>query len=277
MAYSVALAGGGGRTAWALGVLSELGLLAPHEWAGVSAGAAMAVFAATGRLDETMAYFLARAAENRGNVHWTGPLRGRPMFPHEPMYRATVEHALADGGFERLRAGPPVRVLLSWIEPGEPRLRRAGGALRAYNQRKRAGVIHAPDDSPRGFGWSVFTASESPDPQTVVDRIIDTSATWPVTRLRKHEGRTYVDGGLVENVPVRALSPAAQAGRVLVLLSRPTPTPPATATRLYLAPETPVPLPKWDYASPDKLEATFEQGRAAGRAERARVEDFLAR
>lgn len=274
--YSAVLAGGGGRTTWGLGLLEELDLLRPVEWAGVSAGAAMALFAASGRMDAAMRFFAEAAERNKRNVHWTAPLRRRPMFPHNEMYRATVHHALSDGGFEALQTAPPVRMLLAWLEAGEPKFRRAASALRDYNRRKKAGAIHGPEQAPTGFGWRVFTAQDAESEQEVVDRVIDTSATWPVTPLRKEEGRTYVDGGLVENVPVRALSAEAQAGKVIVLLSRPTPTPPATDTRLYLAPETPVPLPKWDYSSPDKLEATYEQGHAAGRRLRGEVERFLA-
>ncbi len=273
--YSVVLAGGGGRTVWGLSLLRELGLMHPMEWAGVSAGAAMAVFAASGRVDAAMDYFLDASARNGRNVHWGAWARGGRLFPHEPMYRATLAHALADGGFETLKQAPPVRLILAWIEPGHPKVRRAAAALRDYGRRKKAGIIHGPDQPLPGLGWQTWTCQDAADAGEVVDRIIDTSATWPVTRLRAAEGRTYVDGGLVENVPVRALSPAAQAGKVIVLLSRPTPTPPPSATRLYLAPDRPVSLPKWDYASPDKLRATEAQGRAAAQRHRAAIEAFL--
>ncbi|MCA9543894.1 MAG: patatin-like phospholipase family protein, partial [Myxococcales bacterium] len=249
--YSIVLAGGGGRTVWGLSLLRELDLLQPQEWAGVSAGAAMAVFAASGRAEAVMDFFLAAAERNHANVHWGAWARGGRLFPHEGIYRATLAHALAEGGFQALQQAPPVRVLLAWMEPGHPKVRRAAAALREYGQRKKAGIIHGPDAPPLGLGYEVFTCQDAADAGEVVDRIIDTSATWPVTRLRKADGGTYVDGGLVENVPVRALSPAAQAGKVIVLLSRPTPTPPPSATRLYLAPQGPLPLPKWDYTSPD--------------------------
>jgi predicted acylesterase/phospholipase RssA len=278
VSLAVVLAGGGCRTAWSVGVVEELRdqLPEPDEWAGVSAGACMAVGLAARATAPMMACFLARAAANRRNVY---PERlGRaPVFPHEEIYRATVAAGLADGGLERLLAAGPVRILLAYTTPGARFVRSLVGALRDYRARKRAAILHGPEDAPPGFALEVVTAQALGSAAAIEDAVLASSATPLVTRLPRTGGRTYVDGGFVENIPLRALSPAAQAGRVLVLLTRPAEAAsvPASHDRLYLAPEHPVRIAKWDYTSPEKIEATYESGRRAGRELRTRILGWL--
>lgn len=278
MSLSVVLAGGGCRTAWSVGVIEELRreLPEPREWAGVSAGACMSVALAARATEAMMARFLALAAANRRIVYPERIGRGG-VFPHEPIYRATVACGLDDDGITRLRAAGPVRILLAATIPGARLVPSLWGALREYQARKRAGVVHGPDECPPGFALEVVTAQELGTPEAIVDAVLASSATPLVTRLPRSDGRTYVDGGFIENVPLRALSNDARRGRVLVLLTRPArgDVMPATKDRLYLAPEADVPVAKWDYTSPDRIAATFEAGRAVGRRERERVLRWL--
>jgi predicted acylesterase/phospholipase RssA len=278
VSFSVVLAGGGCRTAWSVGVLEELRdvLPEPREWAGVSAGACMAVGLAARSTSPMMACFLAHAAANRRNVY---PERlGRaPVFPHEAIYRATVAAGLAGGGLERLRAAGAVRILLAHTLPGARFLPTFWGAMRGYRARKRAAILHGPEAATPGLALEVVTAQALDSAAAITDAVLASSATPLVTRLPRRDGRTYVDGGFVENVPVRALSAGAQAGRALVLLTRPAAAAslPGSAARLYLAPEVDVPIAKWDYTSPERLEATFAAGRRAARRLRPRVLAWL--
>jgi predicted acylesterase/phospholipase RssA len=269
---AVVLAGGGCRTAWSVGVLDELRdqLPEPVEWAGVSAGACMAVALAARSTVPMMERFLARAASNPRNVYLERFGRGA-MFPHEDIYRDTVACGLDDAGMARLRAAGPVRILLAATVPGARFVPSLLGALRDYRARKRAGILHGPDAAPPGLALEVVTAQELPSAAAVIDKVLASSATPLVTRLPRDGGRTYLDAGFVENVPVRALSMGA--ARVLVLLTRPMPpgSLPAASDRLYLAPDADVPIAKWDYTSPAKLEATYEAGRRAARTQRDRI------
>jgi hypothetical protein len=272
--FSVVLAGGGCRTAWSVGLLDELrdALPDPREWAGVSAGACMAVALAARSTAPMMERFLALAAQNRRNVYPERLGRGA-VFPHETIYRATVACGLDDAGLARLAQAGPVRILLAHAETGPRFAPHLVRALRDYRARKRAGVLHGPDAAPRGFQLEVVTAQQLGSAAAIEDAVLASSATPLVTRLPRVGTRTYVDGGFIENVPVRALSPAARAGRVLVLLTRPAPLGqlPSTADRLYLAPAGDVPIAKWDYTSPEKLEATYDAGRRAARGWRERL------
>lgn len=279
MSFAVVLAGGGCRTAWSVGVVDELrdALPEPDEWAGVSAGACMAIALAARATTPMMERFLALAAANRRNVYPERIGRGG-VFPHEAIYRATVVCGLDGDGLQRLHGAGPVRILLAATTPGAPVVPTLWSALRDYRARKRGGALHGPDETPAGIALEVVTAQELGSAAEIVDAVLASSATPLVTRLPRREGRTYVDGGFVENVPVRALSAAARAGRVLVLLTRPAPAAalPATGDRLYLAPDTDVPIAKWDYTSPARLEATYAAGRVAGRGARERVLRWLA-
>jgi len=250
----------------------------PDEIAGVSAGAAVAVIAAAGRSAETFVHFRDAVSRNEANFHPRRWLQGERAFPHEEMYRDALEHALANGGFERLQSSLVVRILQTSVQHGEPALRTVIRALRIYNKRKAAGKVHAPDGAPPGMSWRVFPARDATRPDELIDAVITSSATWPVTRIPTHNGRVWVDGGLVDNVPIRALSPKGRAGPVLVLLTRQYDSErlPQGNGRLYLAPVDPVPVQKWDYTRADLLTATFEMGRRDGRAARGAVESLLA-
>jgi hypothetical protein len=171
-----------------------------------------------------------------------------------------------------------LRILQAYIEAGQPRYVTAARALWAYRQQKRRGDLHGADTPPRGLGWLAVTAQDLASPDLLIEAILASSASPPITRSVEKAGHLLVDGGLVDNVPVRALSPASQAGRVLVLLTRyqraghePIVH---TADRLYLAPSRPTPVAKFDYTSPHLLRATFELGLSDGARWHELVQSF---
>ena len=250
------------------------------EWAGVSAGAAMAMLFRTGEASESVAFFEGLTGANPKNVYPLRLLRGQRPFPHEPMYRAALAHNLRGDAFRALQRGAPLRILQAYIEAGAPRYRTALRGLGAYRQQKRRGDLHGAELPPPGIGWRVVTAQELPSPAALIDAIVASSASPPITRVFEDGARTLVDGGLVDNVPLRALSRPARAGRVLTLLTRYQDFGGAPAVhsddRLYLAPSKPTPVAKFDYTNPRALRATFELGLADGDRWREVLRRFLA-
>lgn len=274
---SVVFAGGGCRTFWALGAYTTLAdLVAPREFAGVSAGAAMALVAATGLEEALVQAFCARTAANPRNVYPERLLLGRPLFPQEAMYRATILELLGDAGVERLARAPHVRILQAYVEPGRPVLRTVASAYWAYASRRRRGLLHGPELPHPGIVAEVDTAHEATSVDDLADKVLRSSASPPVTKVQRVSGRTYFDGSLVDAVPVRALSESARAGKVLVFLNRPHASEPAADGLRYIAPPQPVPIHKWDYASPAKVRLAFDTGRRDGEALRGEVARFLA-
>jgi len=276
---SVVFAGGGCRAFWSLGVWHALSDDCPEirEWAGVSAGSAMAIASATGSAEEVVEEFCRRTAANARNLYPTRALRGQRMFPHEAIYRATIATMLTPDRWHTLMAAGPVRILHAYIEPGRSVPRTVFGALMAYRRRRKLGGVHGPETPYPGVSEEVAIAQEASAPDEVIDHVLSSSASPPVTATPRRDGRVYFDGSLVDNVPLRALSNDAQRDRVLILLTRPASPAdrPDSPTRLYLAPNAPVPIHKWDYASPDRVRRTFELGLADGRHYRDRVQRFL--
>jgi predicted acylesterase/phospholipase RssA len=105
---------------------------------------------------------------------------------------------------------------------------------------------------------------ECATPSVLVDLILGSSCTPPMTALQTWRGRHVLDGGVVDNVPVCALAPAA--GETLVLLSRRYPQLPRVTGRTYVMPSADVPVDAWDYTSPARLQAAFDLGRRDGAA-----------
>ena len=268
MFESAVFAGGGNRCFWQAGFWAEAAPaleLSPRVVAGVSAGATIASIALAGRTDETLRWFKAATAQNPRNFYPWNPLRGRPLFPHYAMYRAAILHALDPAAIGALHGGPDVRVLLArpprWAGP---RLAVAFG-FGLYEIEKRVlAPVHPTWGVRAGFDAEVVSVRDCATPDDLADLLIASSCTPPFTPVQLRGGRPALDGGLVDNVPVAALD--AAPGPTLVLLTRRY-DPLRLASipgRTYVQPSDALPVSKWDYTSPDHIQATFDLGRRDG-------------
>jgi predicted acylesterase/phospholipase RssA len=281
--FSIVFAGGGGKTLWGMGVLDSLHDLVPpvDHWSGVSAGAAMALIQVSARIEASLAHVVASARANPRNFYPARVLGGGPVFPHERLFRDSLAFMLADGGFERIKAGAPVHILLSYLTGGRSELRFGIQAARAFVRRDRIGRLHGPANPPAGMGWHVVRSTDAASPEQLIEWVMMSANTPGLSPVVRIDGRRYIDGALIDNVPVRALPSEAKRGRVLVLLSGPKkvarrPLRMAEGgTILYLGPLDDPPARTWDYASGDALAATIEAGRREGEALRRRVVELL--
>ena len=276
----VVFAGGGCRAFWALGVYEHLRTALPpvDEWAGVSAGSAMALAAALDSSQQVVDEFCTRAEQNPANFHWREAVALRRPFPQEGIYRDTILSVLTPRLHTSLESCAPIRVLSA--EVGGPyRTYRALSAWRAYLRRRKQGALHGPESLPVGVYATIKTAQELPDRYAVADAILESSASPPITRAQVGARGTIYDGCLVDNVPVRALqSVDTKEGandRVLVLLNRPMADMPQRGSRLYLAPSQAVPVKKWDYTNPEAVHRTVAQGYEDAEAYMPLVRDWL--
>ncbi len=278
---AVVLSGGGCRTFWSLGALQRIMPALPPvtEWAGVSAGSAMAVALASGRARETLDYFCARTAANSSNVYPLNAFGSRPVFPHEEMYRSTILHALSSGGFEALKSAAPLRILLAHFAEGAAPIRTVFGAAMAYRRRKKRRILHGPDRPHPGLGVQVATAQDCGSGEEVCDLVMASSCTPPITRVQTIDGRKYADGALVDHAPVRALSAPALRGKMLVFSTHcfPRHALPVVKNRLYLAPSRPIPISMWDYSSPGRVRQSFDLGFEDASQYLRPLEDLLGR
>jgi predicted acylesterase/phospholipase RssA len=268
---SVVLAGGGSRTFWHAGFWSAAAAplgLRPAQIAAVSAGAAMACAIVGDRIDEALRRFQEATRTNSRNAYWGNVLGSEPVFPHERMYRRAIPDLIDAPTLARIHAGPDVRVLLAhtppWLGP------RSGAlvAAAAYNlDRRLRGSVHPRLPRWLGFSPEVVSVRECATPEVLADLILGSSCTPPMTALQRWRGRHVLDGGVVDNVPVCALSDGQAAhGQTLVLLSRRYPRLPVVAGRTYVMPSEEVPITAWDYTNPAGLQAVFDLGRRDGDA-----------
>jgi predicted acylesterase/phospholipase RssA len=288
---SMVLAGGGCRAFWTLGMLDvllpELGPV--REFSAVSASSAMVLCNLSGTAEEVITRFERLTAENRKNVYPEHLFTREPLFPHERMYRSAIVGVWDEAAMARIRDASPVRILQAFVEPGRPVWPTIFGAVRAYSRaknKKNGGGLQRSDTPPKGIGWTVTVAQdivrEIGTPDALADEVLMSSASPPITQVWRRDGRTYVDGGAVDNVPLRALTSEAQAGRVLTLLTRfnergaerPLVD---TPDRLIIGPSRPTPVDKFDYTQPELIRETFELGREDARRCGERIVTFARR
>jgi predicted acylesterase/phospholipase RssA len=284
--FSVVLSGGGCKSFWSVGALDVLEQEIPpiDHWAGVSAGAAMAVSRVAGRFEHSFSRFLELVQINRRNFYPARALRRQRPFPHEFIYRDAVRHLLHGEGFEKVRVGAPVHILLSYVDAGHPFVPTTWNAVQAFLDRRLRHVLHGPDELPPGIGTEVVCSREARDVEQLVDWTLMSSTIPPITPIHRKAGRRYLDGGLIDNVPIRALPAEARGAgsKILCLVSHRVPVPraprrtPEGAEVLYLSALDDLPVRVWDYTSPERVHAAIELGRRDAATLRDRVSRFVA-
>jgi predicted acylesterase/phospholipase RssA len=271
---AVVFAGGGCRCAWQVGFWDTAApslQLRPVRIGAVSAGAAMAVTLFAGVARETMTAFKERVARNERNAYPANLLSNAPVFPHERIYRETLLEHLDAAAVERLHRGPEIRVLMArapwWLGPWSG----VAAALIAYEIEQLLPTRVHPFLGRRiGFAPEVASTHDCRTPQEVVDLVLHSSCTPPFTPAYSRDGRPVLDGGLIDGVPVEAVASASAStsdeGSTLVLLTKHYPQEiiPQVAGRTYVGPSEPIGVHKWDYTSPEGVQAAFDLGRRDG-------------
>jgi predicted acylesterase/phospholipase RssA len=280
---AITLAGGGNRAFYQLGLLEPWWpQLAPRvgSLAACSAGACTALLLLTGRAAPAFEYWHQRRAHVRKNLEWWRLFRGERPAPHYPIYRDTLHFALADGGFERLRAMPfPIKVLVAVPPHGLPVPLAVPIGLTAYSIERwlNPGRLHPGIGRRLGFEPWAIDLRECDSIDEMVAVVLASSATPPFTPVGSLGGRAVLDGGLVDNAPAFVAEGSAEIRRHLVVLTRPYP---ATSVgrqrgRWYLCPSRPVPADRWDYTRPERITQTIALGADDARARRADFETWL--
>ena len=265
---SVVFAGGGNRCIWQAGfwkvVAPALGLQ-PNVVVGVSAGAHTACVIFAGRSLFGREYLEKLTANNRSNFRFSNLPKGKHLFPHFEMYRRAILTIFDEEAFNRLKRGPEVRVLLA----RPPRWAGSFGGVvlgfLSYAFEKRVTApLHPRLPRALGFRPEVVPVSECRNPEEFADLILASSCTPPLLPSMRWDGRTVLDGGLVDNVPVSAVHPWEKPTLILLTRRYAPDKLKGHHGRTYVQPSIPVPVSKWDYTDPKGLEATFDLGRRDG-------------
>ena len=228
----------------------------------VSAGAAMACLARSGRTHAGMSVFKRLFKHNPRNIYPGNLLRGKPIFPQYRMLTQGLREILDDSATAVLKRSAEIRVLLA----RPPRFLPAGIAaivgMGVYTAEKKARrPVHPKWAARIGFRPQTVAVQSCEDAATLVALILQSSCTPPVVPVQYRKGKAVLDGGVIDNVPVMTV--AGVPGPVLVLLTRrygPDRFP--TGGRChYLQPSRTPPISRWDYTDPHGLQQTFDLGR----------------
>jgi len=270
---ALVLAGGGNRCIWQAGFWESAGpaLGTPQVVAGVSAGACMACAIFAGRARGSLEYMLRQAARLDKNLYWRNLWRPEPLLPHFKVYRQGLLEILDQEALARLRQGPEVRILLArppaWAGA-------VGGTLLGFAcyflEKHLKRPLHPTWSQRLGFRPVVVRADECRDGRELARLILASSSTPPIVPVQRWGGRPALDGGLVDNVPLLALKPQERPALVLLTRRHPPGLLQGHPGLTYVQPSRPIPVAKWDYTSPERLQAAFDLGRRDG-------EEFLRR
>ena len=265
---AVVFAGGGCRCFWQAGFWEEaapaLGLR-PRVVGAVSAGAAMACMVLSGATADGVAYFKQRVAANRRNAYPLNALARRPVFPHPRIYRDTITGTVDASRLEHLRTGPDIRVLIAlvprWLGP------RSGYVLGFLAYQAEAFIPQGPHAAlgrRAGFVPEVVSVRDCRTPDELADLILHSSCTPPITPVYRRGTRGVLDGGLIDSAPIETIP--APAPPMLVLLTKQYPPAliPRVPDRQYVQPSEPIPIHRWDYTNPERVQATYDLGRRDG-------------
>lgn len=279
---AITFAGGGNRAFYQLGLMNRWAdRLLPRTGAVVacSAGACVITTLLAGRAVEAGVFWRARREGITRNLDWRRVLRGESLAPHGSIYRDTLLHTFAEGGFERVRAQPfPIHVLAAAFPSLLPTWVAVALGISVYSLEKALrGRVHPEWTRRLGFTPVLVDARECEDAEELTALILASSATPPFTPVGRFRGQALLDGGMVDNVPAFVADDLPGIRRNLVLLTRP--YPPALlgrqGNRLYVAPSEPTPITRWDYTAPDRLEATIAMGEREATGKWEEVAEFL--
>lgn len=263
---SVVFAGGGGRCIWQVGfwdrAASEL-KLKPEIVAGVSAGAAMALTAITGQSGPALKLFKEATTRNRKNFYPGNIFSSQPVFPHYDIYRNAIIEIIDEKTLKKIQKGPEIRVLVShppfYLGP------RSGtfiGLMSYAIEKAVKQPVHPQLASKLGYKSSVVKLNECSSAEEIAHIILCSSCTPPFVPIMKLEGKTALDGGIIDNVPVKALQGDEEKGNTLILMSKTYKKGriPEIPGRLYLEPSRTPEIYKWDYTNPHLLQKAYEEG-----------------
>lgn len=285
--FSIVMSGGGCKVFWATGMLELLRELLPpvDAWAGVSAGAGFALAHATGSTAAAFEPFIAATEANERNFYLRRALQRQRVCPHDNMYRAAMTEVFGGRDLSELKEHAPVYMFLSYIEEHERFVPASVNALQSFISRRRNHIYHGPSHLPPGFGIEVVSSHEAEDLQTLLDWTLMSSTIPPFTPIQRRAGRRYLDAGLIDNIPIRALPESARAkgSKILCLVSHHIPIPPHVsrwtegAEVMYLAAREPLPIRVWDYTYPEGVRAAIALGQKDAEFYREQLRSFVGR
>jgi len=277
----LALSGGGCKAFFGLGVgcvLQEAGIPI-DELAGTSAGSAMALTLMSGSAEKVLRYFYAITLRNKSNFHFSRLFRGRRPFPHEGMYRRAITTYMDYEKLRKSRTRVSINALLLPPEKYPPeenwkRLQLYSRMVRAFREeivQAKRGMFYpvlAKAAIEAELEEVVFHNEDFTSPQRAEDIILASSSVPPLVSFQRIDGNYYLDGGILNNLPILHLEKSDLIVAVyyekLTRLHAELTGIEEGRTIIYVHPDENLPITTWDYANPNGILQAYEMGRRAG-------------
>ena len=262
----VSFSGGGTRCFWHGGFLSVVGPaihLRPKRIAAVSGGALSACAFVSGTEEKLYEVMGSALAQRESNVSSWDEIAQDGFTPHQRMYREIVEEVLDAEAARRVAEGPKLQVQLAHPPlTALPKLSTLPMMVAYQIDLAIRSSPHVLSSEAVGANQVLVDANAAARDGKLVDLVCNAAVIPPVFNVQNWEGRPVVDGGMASKAPL----PDPDRGRTLMLLTRRFRNLPRESDHLYVQPSESVPADKIDFTSREKIERTWEAGRADGHA-----------
>lgn len=261
--------GGGNRCYWQGGfweIIAPALSLRPERVVGVSGGAFAASYALLGIGDEVRAKVVEGCRLGLPDFDRAALKRREHPFPVARLYRQLIDETLTPENFERIRAITDLRVMVAYPPSWLPAAVAAGVGLAGYQlEKKLFRPVHPRFGRAAGFHAAYLAVRDMADAHEWADAVYASASVPPIMPITVVNGRTAIDGGMVDNVPVEPLLEIeARGGKTLVLLTRRYASVPQVENRTYVQPSRPIPVGQFTITDPDAILAAHALGRQDG-------------
>lgn len=262
---AIGFAGGGNRCYWQSGfweAFSGLHPQRPHYYVTVSAGAYHCAMNIAGKAKTIRHAAIAFAEEQRPDVDWKNLVHGRSPFVVGHLFDQFLTSMFDDGDLDTLRRQPPIFMQVSHPPAWMPSAMAALGSIAAYQFEKRlTGGAYSKAGRHLGLTPDWVSTHDMRTARDLIDAILATSSVPPFMRVGRINGRTCLDGGLVDNPPLLKLRETeAAGGRTLLLTTRHGRVPPPARGRTIVSPSEPITVNNFTIRDPDGLRRAYEIG-----------------
>ncbi|MGL4812431.1 MAG: patatin-like phospholipase family protein [Beijerinckiaceae bacterium] len=269
MFAGVSFPGGGNRCYWQGGfweIIAPALALKPVRVVGVSGGAFAASYALLGIGEEVRAKVIEGCRLGLPNFDRTALKRREHPFPVAGLYRRLIDETLTEARLHRIQSETDLQIMVAHPPGFMPAPLAAAVGLAAYQlEKKIRAPVHPVLGRRIGFRATYLPVRAMTTAVEWADAVYASASVPPVMPITQVSGRTAIDGGMVDNVPVEPLEELeAQGERTLVLLTRRYKKLPAVAHRTYVQPSQAIPVGQFTITNPDAILAAHAQGRADG-------------
>lgn len=277
----LAIAGGGCKAFFALGVAEAFRRygFSFSSISATSAGTAMGIAVVNNKADEAVDHFCELTARNPSNFNLKGWIAGEYPFPHESMYRESIAKLIDLPSIQQTNIQIAFNAMQFKVgnSPEEKKWQRRlfFQLFTAYRKEQRAAIKgkyypYMYDVAMQSaLKEVVFTNKDFFDARGIEDIILAASSAPPIVSTQQKGDTIYLDGGIVDNLPVRLL-PEEQL--ILAIYYQ-------QSTRritefhnrhqgrniLWVHPDGKLPITVWDYTDPVGVRKTYELGIEAGK------------